>query len=65
MAAWLASSGRAFASFDAWSQKSAKYDAAATAARWEHYDESPPDSIGAGDAVLHGERGLPWMAQAQ
>src|SRR3954452_2583589 len=48
MAAWLASSGRAFTAFDAWSQKSGKYDPEATRARWEHYATSPPDRIGAG-----------------
>lgn len=48
MAAWRASSGHAFAAFDAWSQKSPKYDAQATVARWEHYPSSPPNRIGAG-----------------
>lgn len=48
MAAWRASSGRAFAAFDAWSQKSGKYDPGATRARWDHYSTSQPDRIGAG-----------------
>ncbi len=48
MAAWRATEGRGFAAFDAWSQKSPKYDAQATAGRWEHYSTSPPERIGAG-----------------
>ena len=48
MATWAASGGKACAAFDAWSQKSAKYDPVTTAARWKHYFSSPPDQIGAG-----------------
>jgi len=49
MATWRASSsGQAFAAFDAWSQKSTKYDPETTRGRWEHYSGSPPDRIGAG-----------------
>jgi hypothetical protein len=48
MATWRATNGTGFAAFDAWSQKAGKYDAAATAARWQHYFTSPPTEIGAG-----------------
>lgn len=48
MATWNASNGGAFAAFDAWSRKSAKYDATVTADRWDHIGRHPPTSIGAG-----------------
>jgi hypothetical protein len=48
MAVWAASGGRAFPAFDAWSQKSTKHDARTTKDRWDHYETSPPDRIGAG-----------------
>jgi predicted P-loop ATPase len=53
MAAWYATGGGTvgFAAFDAWSQKSKKYNRAETAARWRHYAESPPSRIGFG--TLH------------
>ena len=54
MAMWRAT-GRSevgFAAFDAWSRKSAKYDADTTAARWAHYFNSPPSHIGAG-TIFH------------
>jgi hypothetical protein len=37
-----------FAAFDTWSQKSTKYEASATAARWAALATCPPHSIGAG-----------------
>jgi hypothetical protein len=52
MALWVASSGRGFDAFDAWSRKSGKYDAETTRARWEHYGTSPPQRIGAG-TIFH------------
>ena len=50
MAIWAATGGdeRGFASFDAWSQKSSKYDAATTRERWQHFAKHPPNRIGAG-----------------
>jgi hypothetical protein len=50
MACWRATGGseEGFAAFDAWSQKSSKYDAATTRERWAHLHRSPPTSIGFG-----------------
>jgi hypothetical protein len=50
MACWRATGGseEGFAAFDAWSQKSGKYNAKTTRERWEGFSRSPPDSIGAG-----------------
>ena len=47
MAFYRASDGQeaGFLAFDAVSRKSAKYDAAATRARWEHYHTSPPSQL--------------------
>jgi hypothetical protein len=56
MAVWRATGGRGFAEFDAWSQKSAKYDANNTAEKWAKFFESPPNQIGAGT--------LFWLASA-
>jgi hypothetical protein len=52
MALWVASSGQGFDAFDAWSRKSNKYDAETTKARWDHYQTSPPQRIGAG-TIFH------------
>jgi hypothetical protein len=54
MASWRATNGSAagFALFDAWSQKSPKYDARATSAKWTAYFKSPPTHIGAG-TIFH------------
>ena len=53
MAAWRASGGSrdGFDAFDAWSRKSAKYDADETEFRWDHFFKSPPDQIGFGTLV--------------
>jgi hypothetical protein len=51
MATSRASQGRAFEAFDAWSQKSSKYDPTATLARWNHYKTSPPDELGMGSLI--------------
>jgi hypothetical protein len=66
MAAWRATGGAddGFAAFDAWSQKSTKYDADATADRWEHYFRSPPDRIGAGTLFFMAEQVEPDWRQA-
>jgi hypothetical protein len=60
MACWRATGGSAegFAIFDQWSQRSKKYDAEETLARWEHYATSPPSRIGAGSIFY-------WAKQAQ
>ena len=59
MAAWKATDGRGFAAFDAWSQKSPKYDAEATTGRWEHYSTSPPERIGAGTLFMLAAEAVP------
>jgi hypothetical protein len=59
MAAWAASSGEASEAFDKWSQKSSKYDAATTEARWKHYAKSPPDRIGAGTIFYEADKLVP------
>jgi hypothetical protein len=56
MAMWVASDGRGFNAFDAWSQKSSKYDADNTRARWEHYASSPPSRVGAGSIFFLADR---------
>jgi Bifunctional DNA primase/polymerase, N-terminal/Primase C terminal 2 (PriCT-2) len=50
MAIYRATGGsdEGFRIFDAWSQKWSGYDATYTQERWDAYDKSPPDSIGAG-----------------
>jgi hypothetical protein len=48
MAIWRATQGTGFEIFDSFSKRSTKYDAAATADRWDHYETSPPTRIGAG-----------------
>lgn len=50
MAVWRATGGSALGldAFAAWSARHPSYDAAETAARWKHYADSPPTSIGAG-----------------
>jgi putative DNA primase/helicase len=50
MAVWRATGGSdaGLAAFDAFSQKSSKYNAAETQQRWDHYFKSPPNQIGAG-----------------
>jgi hypothetical protein len=50
MATWNATGGSndGFEAFDGWSKKSPKYNAANTAARWDHYFKHPPNEVGAG-----------------
>jgi hypothetical protein len=50
MALWRATGGSqdGFRLFDEWSKKSAKYDADETEGKWENYDHSPPERLGAG-----------------
>jgi hypothetical protein len=59
MATYRASDGHAFAAFDTWSRKSAKYDQAATAARWNHYRTSPPDQLGMGSLIHWAREAMP------
>lgn len=46
LATWAATEGTGTEIFDAWSQKSTKYNFKETQRRWNHYFKSPPDSIG-------------------
>jgi len=50
MATWRATGGseEGFAAWDAWSQRSPKYDADHTAAKWAEYFKYPPSRIGPG-----------------
>jgi hypothetical protein len=50
LACWRATDGSepGYAAFCAWSAKSSKFDVAVTRARWDHYQTSPPNEIGAG-----------------
>jgi hypothetical protein len=52
MAAFAATDGNGLEAFDAWSQKSTKYNAQETRRRWDHYFDSPPDRIGAGTLFM-------------
>jgi hypothetical protein len=54
MATWGATGGseEGFAAFDAWSQKSGKYNAETTRDRWDEITECPPNTIGAG-TIFH------------
>jgi hypothetical protein len=45
--------------FDAWSQRSSKYDAAVTLAKWEALDGCPPTEIGAGSIFHWAEQSVP------
>jgi putative DNA primase/helicase len=64
MALWAATTGdeAGFLAFDSFSRKSAKYDADATRARWDHYFKSPPSQIGAGTLFHLADRARPgWL----
>src|SRR5262249_26074760 len=53
-----------FELFDALSRKSAKYDARATRARWQHYHRSPPERIGIGSLFHWASQSTPdWRDQ--
>lgn len=45
--------------FCQWSEKSKKYDEDTCLSRWEHYDKSPPDSIGFGTLVYEAKQADP------
>jgi Primase C terminal 2 (PriCT-2) len=61
MALFAASGGSeaGLAAFDRFSQQSAKYDAAETRHRWEHYRQSPPDRLGPGTLVYEARQADP------
>jgi hypothetical protein len=59
MATYRASEGHALAAFDAWSQKSSKYDPTATRARWNHYKTSPPSQLGIGSLIYWAREAAP------
>jgi hypothetical protein len=59
MATYRASGGRAFEAFDAFSQKSPKYDPTVTRARWNHYKTSPPDELGMGSLIYWAREAVP------
>jgi putative DNA primase/helicase len=62
MAIFAATAGEGLELFDQWSAKAAKYDEAATAARWAHFRTSPPSKIGAGTLFWEARQHDPeWM----
>jgi hypothetical protein len=66
MALFAASGGSAegFRLFDAWSQRSSKYDGAATLEKWQKFDRCPPREIGAGTIFFLAERSVPgWQGR--
>ena len=48
-----------FEIFDRWSQRSAKYTARTTRARWQHYFRSPPERIGIATLTWQANRDVP------
>ena len=66
MATWRATGGSAegFAAFDAWSRKSSKHDAGATAKKWSAYFKSPPTHIGAGTIFYLADQAEPGWRRA-
>jgi len=66
MATWRATGGSAegLAAFDAFSKRSPKYDAGATAKKWAAYFKSPPKHIGAGTIFYLADQAEPgWRRQ--
>ena len=61
MALFAASGGSeaGLAAFDRFSRQSAKYDAAETRHRWEHYRQCPPDRLGPGTLVYEARQADP------
>jgi putative DNA primase/helicase len=61
MALFAASGGSeaGLAAFDRFSRQSAKYDAAETRHRWEHYRQCPPDRLGPGTLVYEARKADP------
>jgi Bifunctional DNA primase/polymerase, N-terminal/Primase C terminal 2 (PriCT-2) len=65
MALFAATGGseEGFKLFDAWSQRSSKYDAAGVVAKWEALDGCPPREIGAGSLFHWAEEAVPDYLQ--
>jgi hypothetical protein len=55
-------SGIGFALFDAWSQRSAKYDQSNTLKTWHGFERSPPNRIGAGTIFYLANKHCPKWA---
>jgi hypothetical protein len=50
--------------FDAWSQRSSKYNAAATLEKWQKFDRCPPREIGAGSIFYMADAAVPgWQGR--
>jgi hypothetical protein len=67
MAIYAASDGEdwGFNIFDELSQRSTKYDATRTVARWEHYHRSPPNQLSAGTLFYEADQAEPgWRRKA-
>jgi Bifunctional DNA primase/polymerase, N-terminal/Primase C terminal 2 (PriCT-2) len=64
MAGWRATAGEGFAGFDAWAQKSGKYNARNTIERWQAYFKSPPTQIGAGTLIMLANEADPGWREA-
>jgi hypothetical protein len=66
MALFAATCGRSegFRLFDAWSQKSSKYTAANTLAKWQAFGRCPPNEIGAGTIFWLADAAVPgWQSR--
>jgi hypothetical protein len=66
MALFAATCGSAegFRLFDAWSQKSSKYTAANTLAKWQAFGRCPPNEIGAGSIFHWADQAVPgWQGR--
>jgi hypothetical protein len=59
MATWRATGGAGFEAFDKWSQKSKKYVAEETSAKWAQFTTSPPTLIGAGSIFFMADEASP------
>jgi hypothetical protein len=64
MAIYAATNGGGFATFDAWSQKSKKYNAKDTKNKWHAYHRSPPKRIGCGTLFFLAEQASPGWRDA-
>jgi len=66
MALFAATCGSAegFKLFDAWSQRSSKYNAGKTAQKWKALDGCPPNEIGAGTVFFLADAAVPaWQGR--
>jgi hypothetical protein len=64
MAIFRSTDGQGFDIFDAWSRKSAKYDARETRKRWNGFQRSPPTRIGVGTLIYYANAFAPGWANA-